>query len=229
MRLLAAGGSPLAGIPLVLAFAIAPCAAVEAPLSRAAFDRAIEEGRSCRGTKKEGFYVVKKGTAPLLEQILVAVIQSFVADETSESFVTLRLATPYTRVRLAACQAKLFGGSFDAEAAWASARTSATVTIQIETKTVSKPTRPLTADAEEKYGLTPGSPESGGPFVTGVALRRGEGEGATTVGPLGECNLQCEFPATALHGEGPFFLVLRTADSDRPIVLQLKPSLLRRP
>ena len=219
----------LAGIPLLVALGIAPAGAIEAPLSRASFERAIEEGHACRKPAKAGPYVVKRGADPVLATVLDDLFEAALEEEVSDSYVTLRLATPYTRVRLAACQARLYGGPLDVEALWDSARTWTTVTLDIDTKTISRPTLPMSADAEAKYGPVPSTRKEAGPWVAAAALRRGEGDGAVLVPSLGECNAQCEFPAAALQGEGPFFLVLRTADPDAPIVLKLKSSLLRKP
>lgn len=220
----------VAFLAAVLVSGVAPASAVEAPLSRPSFERAVEEGRSCKRIDTSGPYViVKRGTEPFLASLLDDLLETYLAEEVSDSFVTVRLGTPYTRVRQAACEAKLFGEPFDAQAAWESARASATVTLTIETKTVSKPTLPMTVDMEEKYGTEPVTLLSAGPVPVEVALRRGERDGATIVPPVRELGFEYEFPASALQGEGPFFLIVHTEAPDGQAALKLRPSVLRKP
>src|SRR5262245_35720151 len=221
---------PVVLLAVILACAIAPVRAVEAPLSRASFDRAVKEGLSCKRIDKAAPYViVKRGTEPFLATMLDDLFESTLGEEVSDSFVTVRLAPPYTRVRQAACEAKQFGEAFDAEAAWESARASATVTLTIETKTFSEPTLPMTVDMQDKYGTEPVTwQQFAGPLPVALTVRRGEGNGATVVPPVKELGLEYEFPASALQGAGPLFLLIQT-EKDGPMTLKLRPSALRKP
>ena len=218
-----------AGLVLIFTLAGAPAGAVEAPLSRASFERAIEEGRSCRRIEKAGPYIIKRGKEPPLAALFDRLLQAFLAEEISDSFVTVHLATPYTRVRQAACMAKLYGTPFDEDAAWDSARTTSTVGLDFLTTTFSQPTLPMTVDAEGRYGTIPGTLRSPGSPVIHAALQRGEGDGAILIPAEEKSPLEYVFPAAALQGRGPFFVVLQTEAPDGKVVLKLKPSLLKEP
>jgi hypothetical protein len=72
-------------IPLLLALGIAQVGAVEVPLSRASFERAVEEGRSCKRMEDSDAYVIlKRGTEPVLAALLLRT-------EAPEGRITLKL------------------------------------------------------------------------------------------------------------------------------------------
>src|SRR5262245_28719920 len=212
----------LACAPVLAALGIAPAAAVESPLSRAAFERAVEQGRSCKNFKKVGPYVVvKRGTEPLVATIFDDLMQHYFDDEITQSFVTIRLDTPFTRARRAACDAMLLNGPFDEVAAWEKAGTSGIVTIYVETRTLSTKNDDLSR-ANQAYGVPPETERKEGPRVIGVALRRGEGDGASLVEPISVgIGTEYEFPATALQGKGPFFLIIRTEAPEGQLTMRL--------
>jgi hypothetical protein len=216
----------LGSLPFLVALGIAPDAAVEVPLSRASFERALEEGRSCKRIETSSPYIiVKSGSEPWLATIVDDLIESVVSDVVSDSYVTVRLATPYTRVRSAACQANLYGSAFDEAAAWEAARSAETVGFELLTSTLSRTHPPLTVETEDRYGTEPTSVRSAGPRVAGVTLRRGEGDEAELV-PAVDTGLEYVVPASALQGAGPFFLVVRTEAPEGRLTLKLKQSVL---
>jgi len=217
-------------IPLLLALGSVQVGAAEVPLSRASFERAVEEGRSCKRLETSDAYVIlKRGTEPVLAALLEHLLEWFTGDTVSDSFVTVRLSTPYTLVRWSACLAKLQGSPFDAEAAWETARTASTVAFQFETKTIVQTHPPLTVATADRYGTEPATVQEAGPRVAEASLRRGEGENATILRAVESAGVESVFPAAALQGSGPLFLVLRTEAPEGRITLKLKPSLLRKP
>lgn len=221
----------LASLAFLAAIGFAPGAAVEVPLTRASFERALQEGRSCKRPKSTGPYlVVKKGTEPFLAAVLGDLIEEFGDVKVSDSYVKVLLTTPYTRVKRAACLTALFGAPFDEAALWETARTSSTVTLQVETWTSTTITKPDAAENVEKYGVSaPTTVRESGPGVIGAALRRGEDRNAPLIQPVSEVALEYEFPASALQGEGPFYLVIGIDTPDKQVTVKLKKSVLEKP
>jgi hypothetical protein len=206
-----------------------PIHAVEVPLSRASFDRALEEGSRCRRySDVTSYVVVRKGTESVLAAALEGVFQELFDDSIDQSFVTVRLATPYIQVAWKACEARLTGSPLDVEGLWNTIQASSTVTLEVQTRTSSTPN-----DAEARYdkevlGIPPTASRLPGPGVTDVTLRRGaEGPVVQPVSVL--AGVSHEFPATALQGEGPFFVLVRTEEPPLDLVLKLKRSALAKP
>jgi hypothetical protein len=162
--------------------------------------------------------------------VVDALIQSYVSQEISQSFVTIRLATPYTRVMRAACRGKLLGEPIDAAALWEIARASTTVSLWVETATNSTKNDRESLDDQARYGLPPDTTRTSGPRVIGLALRRGDDRGAALVQPIsGGGGVEFEFPATALQGKGPFYAIVRTEEPEMRMDLKLKRSALKQP
>jgi len=83
--------------PLLLLLAVGQAAALEVPLSRASFERALKEGGACESSHNMGpYFVARKRFEGMAQAIVDTAIE---LHDTSYSFVTVRLETPYTRVR----------------------------------------------------------------------------------------------------------------------------------
>lgn len=216
------------GLGMLLAGAV-PALAVEAPLSRASFDRALEEGDRChRFSDIKAYVVVKKSTESVLAATLDALLDSYLSDTIDQSFVTVRLTTPYLQVAWKACEAHLTGGPLDVEELWITVQASSTVTLQVETKTSSTANDWSARHDQAEFGVPPTTSRLPGPVVADVTLKRGEeGPVVRPVSVLG--GLVYEFPAAALQGEGPFFALVHTEEPRLDLVLKLKRSVLARP
>ena len=206
-----------------------PTLALEVPLSRVSFDRAREEGGRCRRLSDVRTYVVvKKATESVLAAALDGALQSYLSDTIDQSFVTLRLSTPYLQVAWKACEARLTGSPLDVEGLWSTIQASSTVTLQVETKTSSTANDWSARHDQAAFGVPPPTSELPGPGVTDMSLRRGaEGPVVRPLAVLG--GVEYEFPATALQGNGPFFALVHTGEPRLDLVLKLKRSALAKP
>lgn len=218
-------------IPLVLFLGIGSARAVEVPLSRASFDRALEEGRRCTRLGDAGAYVaVEKRPESFLATILESVAQSFLDNEINQVLVTVRLSTPYTRARRTACESTILGQPFDAGELWQAAAASTTVSIWVETETVSTKNDRASQEDQAEYHVPPETVHAPGPGVRRVELRRGKVPGAGIVTPVsGGGGVEEVFPATALQGRGPFYAIIHTEAPSPDLVLKLKPAVLTEP
>jgi hypothetical protein len=218
-------------IPLVLLLGIGSAQAVEVPLSRASFDRALEEGRRCTRLDDAGaYFAVKKRTESFLATILENVAQSYLDNEITQVLVTVRLSTPYTRARRAACEASLLGQPLDEGELWQTVAESTTVSIWVETETVSTKNDRASLEDQAEYHWPPETVHASGPRVRRVDLRRGKAPGAGIVLPVsGGGGVEEDFPATALQGRGPFYAIIHTEAPSPDLVLKLKPAVLTEP
>src|SRR2546428_3676916 len=83
--------------PGLLLLVVGQTVALEAPLSRGSFQRALKEGRACKSFHDIGPYVAARKS---LEGVAQAIVNNAIeSPDNSYSFVTVRLETPYTRVR----------------------------------------------------------------------------------------------------------------------------------
>jgi hypothetical protein len=216
---------------LPVVFGIGPVLALEVPLSRASFESALREGGACKRFDARWDYVVfHRSAEPLLAYVVDNLLQSALEQEITDTFVRVRLATPYTRVRMAACEAKQFGRPLDAQALWEDARTATTISLVVEMSTFSKKNDRESLDDQARYGVPPDTATVRGPQAKSVAIQRGHDRNATRVEPLSVTGgTGYLFPATALQGEGPFYLLIRTDVRDERLTLKLKHSALGHP
>ncbi|HET8946957.1 MAG TPA: hypothetical protein VFQ07_08235 [Candidatus Polarisedimenticolia bacterium] len=157
------------------------------------------------------YVVVKKATESVLAAALEGVLQSYLSDTIDQSFVTVRLATPYLQVAWKACEARLTGSPLDVEGLWSTIQAASTVTLQVETKT-SSTANDWSARHEKATSGVP--PPTSGPVVRPVSVLGG---------------VEYEFPATALQGEGPFYALVHAEEPRLDLVLKLKRSVLAKP
>src|SRR5262249_55862365 len=147
----------------------------------------------------------------VLAAVVEGVMDTYARNDIAQSFVTVRLATPYTRVARKGCEAHLTGGAIDAEDLWSPVRDASTISIWVAQSTS---TTLNEWASREKEGDTEGPPptvRSAGPSVQEVALRRGEGPKGTVTQPSsGGGGVEYEFPAASLQGKGPFYVLVRT-------------------
>jgi hypothetical protein len=192
---------------------------------------AIPEGQSCARLEAAGPYVAaKRCVSSVLAAMIEGVLQHYLSDANTQSYVTIRLTTPYTQARRSACEAHLLGGDFDAEALWSRLRDASTVSIWVETYGTYEGNTAVAREAMGDLGDTPTVHEVPGPNVERVAFRRGKGPGALTMQPVaGGGGVEYEFPATALQGEGPFYVVIHAASPEFDAAVKLKRSIVRLP
>jgi hypothetical protein len=222
---------------LAVAFLVAgvccavPALAVEVPLTRPSFDRAIAEGQTCERLADAGSYVAaSRNTSGVMGAMIEGLMQHFLSDANTQSFVTVRLTTPYTQARRAACEAHLSGGDFDVEALWDRLQTVSRVLIWVETDATYKGNTIVTSEAMGDYSPPATTHRVPGPQVERVALRHGGGSDAITVQSIaGGGGVDFEFPATALQGEGPFYAVIHTTAPEIDTTVKLKRSVVRLP
>ena len=114
---------------------------------------------------------------------------------------------------------------------WKKTEASTSIWVWPETKTVlDKHGRELSVADEEKYPPGSNTMTVPGPKVVSVTLRRGQSEDSPVVSPIsGGIGTEYEFPASALDGEGPVYVMLRTEEPERRLALRLKSSVLRKP
>jgi hypothetical protein len=149
---------------LPVVFGIAPVLALEVPLSRASFERALREGGSCGQSDARWDYVVfHKSADSIFATIVDNLLQSALEQEITDTFVTVRLATPYTRARMAACEAKQFGRPLDAQAPWEDARTATTISLIVEMSTHSTKNDRQSLDDQARHGVPPDTSTIRGP------------------------------------------------------------------
>lgn len=210
---------------------VAPAQAVEVPLSRASSDRAIAEGGTCERLADAGSYVAASGsTSGLMGAMIESLMQHYLSDATTQSFVTVRLTTPYTLARRAACEAHLLGGDFDVESLWNRLQAVSVVRIRVETTATYEGNTIVTRDAQGEYSPPYSTHPVAGPRVERAGLRRGQDANAITLQPVaGGGGVDYEFPATALQGKGPFYTVIHTTVPDTDMAVKLKRSIVRLP
>ena len=214
-------------IPGLLLLAVGQAAALEVPLSRTSFERALREGRACESFHDMGPHVVARKS---LEGVAQAIVNNAIeSPDTSYSFVIVRLETPYTRVRWLACQANLLGRPLDEEDLWRTVQGSATVSLLVETEALHTKNELVPLDDRLKDGLAPDPVRTGGPRVQRVALRRGNDRHAVVVDPIPGDGVAYDFPAEALQGKGPFYAIIGTMTPPLERTLKLKRSALAEP
>ena len=217
---------------LAAVIAAAPAQAVESPLSRASFDRAVAEGRACERLDAQGTYLVARQPASgVMAAVIEDLLQRTLDDAITTSYVTVLLTTPYTEARRAACEAKLFGGAFDVEALWSRLQALSTVWIRVETRGTYECNTTVSCDAAGEPNGPPALPQPvPGPHVESVVLRRGKDVDAVTIPSLQADGMDGYlFPATALQGNGPFYAVIHTTAPADPLTVKLKRSVVKRP
>jgi hypothetical protein len=214
-------------LPLLFVLGTGTAMALEAPLSRASFERALAEGRACESTRSVGPYLVAKATLGGVAQSMMDNALEY--PDTTYLVVTVRLETPYLRVRRLACQARLGGPPLDEAELWKAIRNSPTVSLWVETQTTHTANGSLPADVQLERGLTSDEVRTGGPRVQRVSLRRGSDRDAATVEPVSEGGVAYDFPAEALQGKGPFYILVHTESPSIDQTLKLKPSALAKP
>lgn len=204
---------------------IMPAHAVEVPLSRASFERALHEGGACERFDAQWNHVVfHKNAEPAVASLLEDLVQEALQQEFTETFVTVRLMTPYTRARMAACEAKQFGRPLDAQALWEAVRTVTTISLFVEMSTLLNTYDSEPLDGQARYPDTERVP---GPQMKSVAIQRGQ-DRETRVEPHSIIGgAEYLFPAAALQGQGPFYVLIRTDQSEHS--LKLKRSALGQP
>lgn len=221
-------GMAAATVAMALLAGIAPAAAVEAPLSRASFERALVEGRSCRTVDKAGSYVDRIVVDSVVGTVLQNLFDHVFMNDITQTFATVRLTTPYTVVRKKACEAKLFGAPLDEEDLWRIAGASTTFALSVVMDAQVTRNDSETRDQQEHDGVPPETFRTPGPPVESMALRRGAGEDGIVVEAVAvEAGVDYVFPAASLRDGGPWNILIRTPSRD--VTLKLKRSLLRWP
>jgi len=213
--------------PGLLLLVVGQAVALEAPLSRGSFQRALKEGRACKSFHDIGPYVAARKS---LEGVAQAIVNNAIeSPDTSYSFVTVRLETPYTRVRWLACQANLLGRPLDEEDLWGAVQGSATVSLLVGTEGLHTTNEVVPLDDRLKDGVAPDPVRTGGARVERVSLRRGNDRRAVVVDPIAEDGVAYDFPAEALQGKGPFYAIIGTVSPSLDRTLKLKRSALAQP
>ena len=221
-------GLAAATIAASLLSGIAPAGAVEAPLSRASFERALSEGRACRKLDKAGSYVDRIVVDSVAGTVLQNLLDHLFMNDITQTFATVRLTTPYTVVRRKACEAKLFGTPLDEEELWRIAAASTTFAISVVMDAQVTRNDAETRENQEHYGVTPETLRTPGPPVESMTLRRDAGEDGFVLEAVAvEGGVDYVFPAAPLQVGEHWNILIKTPSRD--VTLKLKRSLLRWP
>ena len=95
-----------------------PAVAIEAPLTRASFDRAIEEGRTLEDWHDVGPPLV--GSARVAGAFLQNLLEGLLGGDLTDAAALIFVETPYVRARVAAWDARVRRKDLDVEALWTS-------------------------------------------------------------------------------------------------------------
>lgn len=216
----------MAFLSVLLLLEVGQAGAVEVPLSHASFERALGEGRACESIRDMDPPIAAKAS---LEGVAQAIVNNAIAyPDSSYNFVTVRLDTPYARVRRLACQAKLSGGPLDEDEIWRAVKDSATISLWVVTESM-QTKNDIPVEDQLKHGLPEETVRTGGPRVERVALRLGKDRHAVVIDPISEGAAAYDFPADALQGRGPFYVIIHTVSPDMDRTLKLKRSALEEP